>query len=62
MKLTFHTKSGNKIVQRGVREYEFQNRGNEIVGVTLRLNGFYFGPKLLLGTMDISQIEAVTVW
>ena len=61
MILTFYMKSGNRIRVRGVKEYTINNAGNEIIGLSLKYYWFRFGKRLLVKTMDLSQIEAVTV-
>lgn len=64
MKLTIYMKSGNAIVTTGVKEYEIENKGNEIVGLKLvylpeLVLKATFRKKLLVKTVDLSQIEAV---
>lgn len=60
MKLTIYMKSGNKIVLRNVEEYEFQNRGNEIVGIRIQRRSWMPGSRILAQTVALDQIEAVT--
>lgn len=60
MKLSIFMKSGNVIRIRGVRSYKFNIDGNSISSLELEQHGRIFGgPRLLLGTIDLSQIEAV---
>jgi len=59
MKLTFYLKSGNKIVLRNVKEYVFKTNGNEIVGVSIKRGPWPMCPRLLVNTLDLSQVEAV---
>lgn len=60
MKLTLYMKSGNKIVQRGVKAYEVRFRGNEITQLMIKLRWLRIGPTLLVGSVALDQIEAVT--
>lgn len=62
MKMTIYMKSGNKIVLRGIKEYEIQNQGNDIVGIKLTNHLWYPGQMALLKTFDLRQIEAVTIF
>lgn len=60
MKLSIFMKSGNVIRIRGVSNYEFKMNGNSISELELEQYGKIFGgPRLLVGTIDLSQIEAV---
>jgi len=64
MILTIYMKSGNAIKLTGIDEYKIENRGNEIVGVTLKqkpkILGIFPRDKLLVKTIAMDQIEAVT--
>lgn len=61
MKITIYMKSGNKITLRNIKEYEFQNRGDDIVGIKLVRRSWMPGTYALAKTFDLRQIEAVTV-
>ena len=60
MKLTFYMKSGNRIVLRFVKSYEIKSRGNEITELTIGRPFGRPGARLLVGTIALDQIEAVT--
>ena len=64
MKLKIYMKSGNIIKLYGVEEYKIENIGNEIVGITLkqkhRIFGVILADKLLVKTIALDQVEAVT--
>lgn len=60
MKVTVYMKSGNQLVQRAVRDYSVKNIGDEITGLEIKLH--WWGKRtLLVGTVALSQIEAVSV-
>lgn len=65
MVLNIYMKSGNRLRLRGVKEWKFNTRGNEVVGITIERSRFatWFGTgeRLIVSTIDMSQIEAVTV-
>lgn len=58
MKLKIYMKSGNVIPLFGIKNYNFQYRGNTIVGVELHVRR-WSRARLIIGTIDMSQIEAV---
>lgn len=64
MKLTIYMKSGNAIKLSGIEEYKIENKGNEIVGLTLKQKRRIFGVvptnTLLVKTISLDQIEAIT--
>lgn len=62
MNLIFYMKSGNKIVADKVTNWNIKCKGNEIVSLTLEQNeGPLFGcrNKLIVGSIDLSQIEMI---
>lgn len=63
--LNIYMKSGNRLRLRGVKNWKFDTRGNEVVGITIERSRFakWFGAgeRLIVSTIDMSQIEAVTV-
>lgn len=62
MDLIFYMKSGNKIVADKVTDWGFKYKGNEITELTLsQKEGSIFGckNKLIVGSIDLSQIEAI---
>jgi len=63
MKLNIYMKSGNKITMGNVKNYEIGNSGNEITKIFIERGSFWGGggERLLVKTIDLSQIEAVTV-
>ena len=61
MKLVIYMKSGNRITVRGVADYEIQNRGDAIVGMTIQRRWWARGSGLLIKTLALSEIEAVCV-
>jgi hypothetical protein len=61
MKLVIYMKSGNQIKIRGIRGYKIENRGDEIVGVTIERWWWARGQRLLVKTLALSQVEAVCV-
>lgn len=60
MKVTIYMKSGNKLVQRGVKEYSVKHVGDDITGLSVKVH-FWARLRVLVGTVALSQIEAVTV-
>ena len=60
MTLRIYMKSGNCIVLPHVKEYKITNRGDEIIGVELKRRGIWSGENLLVKTIALSQIEAIT--
>lgn len=61
MKLSIYMKSGNVIRIRNVKDYEFKMNGNSVSSLKIETHGRIFGgPRLLVQTIDLSQIEAVT--
>ena len=60
MKLTIYMKSGNKIVLRFIKAYQVQKVENRIVGLTITRTQFWPGQRLMVKTIDLSQIEAIT--
>lgn len=61
MNLTIYMKSGNAIKLTGVKDYKIENIGNNITGITLTqdLHWWLFSRRLLVKTINLSQIEAV---
>ena len=57
--LNVYMKSGNVIVLDGIKDYEIKNQGDDIVGFKIE----WHKPKhqLLVKTLDLLQIEAVTI-
>jgi hypothetical protein len=55
-------KSGNKIVVRGLSDYNIKNQGNAVTAIELKRYRWwpFKSVGLLLSTIDLSQIEAVT--
>lgn len=61
MILNLYMKSGNKIRLPAVKNYNFKMQGNNVVSLSIELMSEVFdGEKLLGGTVDLSQIEALT--
>jgi hypothetical protein len=68
MTLTLYMKSGNKIVLKGIKDYKYGYKGNEIISLTIerqkwaQIASKFFGTEVLpVGSTDLSQIEALTV-
>lgn len=61
MNLTIYMKSGNAIKITRVKAYTFKNTGNGIFEIVLEqdLSWWLFPRRLLVKTIDLSQIEAV---
>lgn len=60
MKLSIYMKSGNVIRIRNVKNYEFKMNGNNVSSLRIDTGMKIFGgPRLLVQTIDLSQIEAV---
>lgn len=63
MKLNIYMKSGNIITVGGVKEYKVINKGDEIIHLTIEQRPYmkFFADKLLVNSINLSQIEAVTI-
>ena len=61
MHMTIFMKSGNQIELPGVKEYEIGNQGDVIVKLKIVWSWWKTGPRLLVKTIALSQIEAITV-
>ena len=62
--LTFYMKSGNKIVADKVTKFRVENNGNKVTSLLVeqKTKGiFKCKNELLISTIDLSQIECVTV-
>jgi hypothetical protein len=57
--LNIYMKSGNVIRLDGIKEYEIKNQGDDIVG--FQIEWHKPNQRLLVKTLDLRQIEAVTV-
>lgn len=63
MIVTIYMKSGNKIRVRLVKDWKVDYRGNEITGLTVQrkwLARWIGVERLIVPTVDLSQIEAIT--
>lgn len=60
MRLTIYMKSGNRIRLTGVKSYTAKNMGNEIVSLRIAYHRWKISPRLLIQSIDLSQIEAMT--
>lgn len=61
-KLTFYMKSGNKIIIKHVSKYSFTTDfKGDLTGAEYTRKTFWPGEHLLMATMDLSQVEAITV-
>ena len=61
--LTFYMKSGNKIVIPFIKDYKMKTNGDQIIELTITkswLALIFPTPKLIVSTISLSQIEAVT--
>lgn len=64
MKLRIYMKSGNVIVLPGIKNYKIKNVGNAITYLQMDQTFFsrcFSRVRLLIQTIDLSQIEAITV-
>lgn len=65
MRLNLYMKSGNIIVVRGVKEWKVRAEGNLIVLLhierTWLANHLWKPTKLVMSSLDLSQIEAITI-
>jgi hypothetical protein len=57
--LTLHLKSGGRVVIDRVTDWRFKNSGNEIIEISI-MQSKRAKVKLLVKTLDLSQIAAVT--
>lgn len=60
MKLTIYLKSGNKIILPFVKDYKIQTRGDEIIGLEIVRRNIWPGQRLLVSSIALSQVEAIT--
>lgn len=65
MKLNIYMKSGNVIPIHGVKEWKINTKGNSVTTLSIEYTWFamrvYSKERLLVMTIDLSQIEAVTI-
>lgn len=64
MIINVYMKSGNRLRLRGVKSWKVDSRGNEVVGLSITPSRFakWWGvEQAIVSTIDLSQIEAVTV-
>lgn len=65
MKMTIYMKSGNTIHLKNIKDYTIGNTGNEITKIELTQKDKFLGifkyKKLLIKTIAMDQIEAVTI-
>lgn len=56
-------KSGNVIRVKGVKDWKMKYKGNDITFLSIEQRTGIFAPseKIIMGGLDLSQIEAVTV-
>lgn len=59
MKITIYLKSGSRITQRGLKSWNLKMQGNTVVAMSLGWHRWWVGPRLVVPTIDMSQIEAV---
>ena len=63
MQLNFYMKSGSCLKLKGIKSYEFKSSGNDITYISLEYGSparWLRSDRLLIGTINLSQIEAVT--
>jgi len=60
MKINIYMKSGNKINLRGVKKWEFESKGEHVTKLYIQRHWWAWGEKLIVTTINLSQIEAVT--
>lgn len=65
MKLNIYMKSGNVIPVHGVKEWKVNTIGNSVTTLSIKYTWFairvYSRERLLVGSIDLSQIEAITI-
>lgn len=59
MKLSLYMKSGNVIQVSGIKDWKIEYRGNEVTSISIKYGWWKIGPRLVLGSLDLSQIEAM---
>lgn len=61
--MVIYMRSGNKIKLRGVKEWSVTNAGNKVNRLHIVRTSWagLFTQRLVVSTIDLSQIEAVTV-
>jgi len=60
MKLNIYMKSGNVIRLKGIADWKLGHMGNEITQLSIERENLPTGERLILASMDLSQIEAIT--
>ena len=60
-RLTFYMKSGNVIVQRGVKDWEVKSQGDGVTYIRVIYRKGLLAPKqkMVVAAMDLTQIEAI---
>lgn len=65
MKLNIYMKSGNVIPVHGVKEWKANTRGNSVITLSIAYTRFamrvYSRERLIVRSIDLSQIEAITI-
>ena len=65
MRICIYMKSGNAIELRGVKDVKVSAQGNEIVSLTIKRTWLATHilnmPRLVMPSINLSQIEAITV-
>lgn len=60
MKLNIYMKSGNIIRLRGILEWKTTTNDDGVSSLFIRRRKRFFGEKLVVSTIALSQIEAIT--
>jgi len=60
MKLNLYMKSGNVIVLNGIDNYKLKANNDNIIYLELVMSDKARGEKLIMPSLDLSQIEAIT--
>lgn len=60
MKLNIYMKSGNVIRLRGILKWETSTNDDGVSRLFIERRKRFFGEKLVISTIDLGQIEAIT--
>ena len=60
MKLNIYMKSGNVIRLRGILEWKTTTNDVGVSSLYIKRRKWVFGEKLVISTIDLAQIEAIT--
>ena len=58
--LMIQMKSGNKLVLQDIKDWKIKTMGNRIVSLEININETIKKEYLIISSIDLSQIEAIT--